>query len=73
MTTATSTAPCTIIETFTADFTTRVHHARRVDGQWFTRMQEKHPRFGYRWSAWRATSVAPEGGHDTGRKARLPK
>lgn len=62
-----------ILETCTADYTARVHHARRADGQWYTRTQVRDPRYGYRWTAWRPTAVAPEHGRDTGRTARLPK
>jgi hypothetical protein len=29
--------------------------AVREDGAVFTRWQERHPRYGYRWGAWRAT------------------
>ncbi len=68
----TTAAPNMILESYSMDYTTRIHHAVRADGQWFTRMQERHPQYGYRWTAWRATSVAGEG-HSTGRKARLPK
>ena len=61
-----------ILESYTADYTTQIHHAQRSDGQWFTRYQNRDPRYGYRWGAWRK-SVAPSGGRSTGRTARLPK
>lgn len=63
----------TILESFTADYTAKVHHAQRSDGQWFTRMQERHPRFGYRWTAWRTTTYCPDRAFPTTRTARLPK
>lgn len=61
----------TILESFTADYTTITHYAQRADGQWFVRYQERSP-WGRRWTAWRATPCGPDRGRDTGRKARLP-
>lgn len=61
-----------VYESSTADFSCLVHHARRDDGQWFTRYQQRDPRFGYRWGSWRKAS-APAYARETGRKARLPK
>ena len=60
-----------VLESFTADYTTKVHYAQRTDGQWFVRYQERSP-WGYRFGAWRQTSSGPEYGRDTGRSARLP-
>lgn len=34
----------------------RREYARRDDGQWFTRFQDRHPRFGYRWTRWTPTT-----------------
>ena len=42
-------------ETYTADFTSKINMARRSDGRWFTRIQTKDARYGYRWTAWRET------------------
>lgn len=60
-----------VLETFTADYTTVVHHARRADGQWFTRCQERGP-WGPRYTVWRKVAYGPERGRETGRTARLP-
>lgn len=64
-----------ILETHTMDFTARVHFAQRDDGQWFTRVQGRDPRYGYRWGAWRVhPGPDPERHpHTTGRCARLPR
>lgn len=70
-----TTAPVTnqILRSFTADYSSEVHHALRADGQWFTRMQVKDVRYGYKLTAWRPTSIAPDHSAPTGRTARLPK
>lgn len=62
-----------ILETCSADYTMLVHHARRSDGQWFVRYQQRGP-WGYAWTAWRP-SVEPDmsRARQTGRRARLPK
>lgn len=65
------TTTAAILESFTSDYTTIVHHAQRSDGQWFVRYQERSI-YGYRWTAWRTTGGSPDNGRDTGRKARLP-
>ena len=62
-----------ILESFTGDYTGIIHHAQRADGQWFQRFQEKHPRFGYRWTAWSRTTSCPDTARNTERGARLPK
>lgn len=62
-----------ILESFTGDYTGIIHHAQRADGAWFQRFQERHPRFGYRFGAWKRTSCGPDYGRDTGSTARLPK
>lgn len=65
--------PNTVYETCSSDYTTLINHAMRADGQWFIRYQQRHPRFGYRWQAWRETAMTPDRLRDTGRKARLPQ
>lgn len=30
----------------------RRQYAERADGVWFTRIQDRHPRYGYRWTRW---------------------
>lgn len=65
------TTTAAVLESFTADYTTIVHYAKRSDGQWFVRRQERSI-YGRRWTAWRETSSGPEHGRQTGRKARLP-
>jgi hypothetical protein len=63
-----------ILETYTMDFTARVHFARR-GGAFFTRVQVRDPRYGYRWTRW--TPCAEPGSERTltvtGRRARLPR
>ena len=72
-TTTTGTAEAgTVYEGTTADYTARIHYAMRADGQWFVRYQERDPRYGYRWGAWRQGG-APSVLRATGRKARLPR
>lgn len=66
-------AETTVIETHTADFTARIQHAQRADGQWFKRMQRRDPRYGYTWSAWSAVPKAPEGGRKMKASVRLPR
>lgn len=61
-----------VYESFSADYTTPIHHAMRPDGQWFERARVRDPRYGWRNTAWRP-SLAPDHGRDTGRSARLPK
>lgn len=68
----------TIFHGYTSDYSTQLQWARREDGQWFTRGQDKTPR-GYRWSAWRKGGPPREGaslhgGGNVGpvRMARLP-
>lgn len=63
-----------IHETFTADYRNQIHFAKRSDGQWFMRGQDKTP-WGYRWSAWKETAFAPDrGGVSCYPKfARIPK
>lgn len=64
----------TILTGYSMDYTFQIHYAQRADGQWFKRIQDRHPRFGYRWTAWRAACEP-----DLSRfrpstlKARLPK
>lgn len=60
-------------ESCSADYTTRIHYAQRQDRQWFVRYQERHPRFGYRFTAWRMTPSVPATAWNTGRTARLPQ
>lgn len=63
-----------IYEGFTMDFTSKIHWSQRADGQWFRRMQSKTI-YGYRWSAWAATTTQPP--HlvpaQYAGKARLPR
>lgn len=40
---------------FTGGITELRQYAIREDGAVFKRFQEKHPRFGYRWTTWTAT------------------
>lgn len=47
-----------VFRAFSMDFTFEIHHAKRDDGQWFSRRQERTSR-GYQWSAW-GKSVAPD-------------
>jgi hypothetical protein len=51
----------------------RRQYAQNAGGQWFTRSQERHPRYGYRWSRWtpaaepqRATWDEGVAGHSDG-------
>lgn len=65
-----------VYESYSMDYTSRIEHAQRVDGIWFKRSQYRDPRYGYKWTSWRKTSVGPhsdlvEQGYD--RKVRLPK
>lgn len=62
-----------ILETYSADYTTKIHYAQRADGQWFTRIQRRDPRFGHKWGAWRPVPAGPERGTSTGQRARLPR
>jgi hypothetical protein len=62
-----------ILDSHSMDFTARIQHAQRSDGQWFTRIQYRDTRYGYKWSSWRAVANGPERGSDTGRTARLPR
>jgi hypothetical protein len=63
-----------VYETYSADFTSRIQYAQRDDGQWFTRSQYRDPRYGYKWSKWQATAVAPRNtGAGQERRVRLPK
>lgn len=62
-----------IFESHTMDFTARVQHAQRADGQWFSRVQSRHPRFGYQWTAWRPSAAAPAHASLGLGRARLPK
>lgn len=62
----------TIYESHTADFTARVQHSMRKDGQWFERIQVRSV-YGYRWTAWRKTGApSPDRLRITDRSARLP-
>ena len=66
----------TVLTSYTSDYTGRIEHAQRTDGQWFRRRQYQDPRYGNKWSAW--TSVqAPysASGHfnETMARIRLPK
>lgn len=64
----------TIYLTFSMDYTSESEYAQRSDGQWFSRYQYRDSRYGYKWSAWRATSLLPERASKKGeRKVRLPK
>jgi hypothetical protein len=45
-----------IYSSFSMDFTFEIHHARRADGQWFSRHHEKAGGYGWRWTAWRKSS-----------------
>lgn len=66
-----------VFESYTMDYTAKVHFAVRADGQWYKRVQVRDPRYGYRFTAWRACTT-PDLSADgrpmirTGRKARLP-
>lgn len=65
-----------IFESYTMDFTGRIHHAQREsDGQWFKRHQFKDPRYGYKWGAWKKDTRGPEnaGLPIPGNGARLPR
>ena len=63
-----------IYQSFSMDFTSTIEHAKRDDGQWFTRSQYRDPRYGYKWSAWRKTTFLPERARPHAeRKIRLPK
>lgn len=72
-----TTTQTTGFETFTSDYTGRINIARRADGQWFTRIQSKDPRYGYRWGSWRETSSHDAYSEDVQRLRpvtwRLPK
>lgn len=49
----TTTRPTAAIQLREATGTSaRVHYAQRVDGQWYTRLQDRHPRYGYTWTRW---------------------
>lgn len=61
-----------IHEGHTSDFQNRKQVARRADGVWFVRYQDRHPRYGYRWGAWRATSDQGNPLGFTFKIARLP-
>lgn len=62
-----------ILDSYTMDYTARVQHAQRADGQWFTRMQYRDARYGYKWAAWRPVACGPERFSQTGQAARLPR
>jgi hypothetical protein len=70
------TEPYAIYGTYTADYTTQIHWAHDKEGHWYKRFQERHPRYGYRWGAWKPSPTAPKliSNHPaTTKKARLPK
>ena len=70
------TEPFAIYGTYTADYTTQIHWAHDKEGRWFKRFQERHPRYGYRWGAWKPAGSPPRliSNHPaTKQKARLPK
>lgn len=69
-----TTTQTTGFETSSLDYSSRVNVARRSDGQWFTRYQVRDPRYGYRWGAWRKSSVDSENEYRLRPVAwRLPK
>ena len=61
-------------ETHTMDFTSRVQIGVTASADVYVRVQERHPRYGYRWTKWRlTTATATEGLCDRGpQKWRLP-
>lgn len=64
-----------IYEGHSMDFTSKIEYAMRADGAWFQRWQYRDSRFGYKWSAWRA-SVEPTNASANAynaKKPRLPK
>jgi len=63
----------TILRSYSMDFTMQIEHAQRADGQWFSRVQYRDTRYGYKWSAWKPVGSGPEHGSETGRVARLPR
>ena len=73
MTHTTTAAAGEILAGHSMDYTMQIHYARRADGQWFTRCQSRHPRYGYRWGAWRPSSGPSGFTSSTGQIARLPK
>jgi hypothetical protein len=66
--------PGKIYESHTADYTSRVHHTMREDGQWHSRIQGRDASAGgaYRWGAWRPSGPPPEHAAETGKASRLP-
>jgi hypothetical protein len=65
--------PNAILDSHSMDFTMRIQHAMRADGQWFRRLQERHPRYGYRWTKWTPVPAPATVAPDSGFTARLPK
>jgi predicted RNA methylase len=69
----------TIFHGYTSDYSTQIQWAKREDGQWFRRGQDKTPR-GYRWSGWvkggppnERASIHGSGNVGPTRMARLPQ
>lgn len=59
---------------FTMDYTSEIHFAMNVNGQWFRRMRSRDVRFGYTNTAWRLSNYGPgERARLTASKARLPR
>lgn len=62
-----------VYESHSMDFTSKVEHAQRADGQWFTRWMSRG-RYGYAWGAWRKTTSRPDGAFiNLKSRVRLPK
>jgi hypothetical protein len=65
-----------ILTSYTGDYTGRIEHAQRTDGQWFTRSQYQDPCYGYKWSAWKETAAPYSSSGrfgETMARIRLPK
>lgn len=74
METKTAAMKTKVYESCTMDYTTRIEHAQRSDGQWFKRIQGRDPRFGYKWGRWIPTTFGPRDGVRARESSiRLPK
>lgn len=63
-----------VYTTYSMDYSSQRHHAQNKDGVWFTRSQYRDPRFGYKWTPWKKTNVAPRDMYSSQlMRVRLPK
>jgi len=65
-----------VLTSYTGDYTGRIEHAQRADGQWFKRSRYQDPRYGYKWQSWSEVAAPYSASGNFGEtmaRIRLPK